>query len=51
MVVRKIVGPAYGLGLCEFSDSAMGVERGSRPARRIVRRARQSRVRERERER
>lgn len=51
MVVRKTVGPEYGLGVCEFSDSATGVERGRRPARRIVMRARQRRVRERERER
>lgn len=45
------MGPEYGDGVCEFSDSATGVERGRRPARRIVRRARQRRVMERVRER
>lgn len=49
--MRKIVGAAYGEGVCEFSDSATGVERGRRPVRRIVRRARQRRVMERVRER
>lgn len=49
--MRKMVGAAYGEGECEFSDSATGVERGRRPARRMVRRDRQRRVMERVRER
>lgn len=49
--MRKTVGPEYGDGVCEFSDSATGVERGRRPARRIVRKPRHRRVMERERER
>lgn len=49
--MRKTVGPEYGDGACEFSDSATGVERGRRPARRIVRKPRHRRVMERERER
>lgn len=49
--MRKIVGPEYGEGVCEFSDSATGVERGRRPERTIVTRARQRRVMERVRER
>lgn len=51
VVVRKIVGPEYGEGAWEFSDSATGVERGRRPARRMVRRPRHRRVMERVRER
>ena len=45
------MGPEYGEGAWEFSDSATGVERGRRPASRMVRRPRHRRVMERVRER